>query len=347
MHGSSSSTNFYPVFLVHLLAAACITLAGCGSTKLLKEALPFESSKPLAEAKDERVFASIETVIFRNGPGAWARDAEWDEYLIRIRALSDEPVEIREIAIFDALDQRIGTRSDRGDLVDGTREIERRYAESGQMVRAHGGNGWVGAGVGVVGGASVAAATAPAGFAGLATVGAAAIVATGVGVVFAGAGVMRLVNNAEVNSEIKRRQTTLPVALPRGADASFDLFFPITPRSGRTQVVYANRYGEHLLDIDTHQALMKLELQVDPPPVVLSRCDPKFPDLARRQGIDRGYVIANLTLDRRGQVIGVDVIESVPLGVFTQEARRSFPLWTYSEGRFNGRTVEARLEFKR
>src|SRR6266849_3561433 len=84
------------VFLARVLAAGCVALAGCGGPALVRQAQPLESSAPLAEAKDERIRVAIDTVILRNGPGAWARDAEWDEYLIRIRALSDESVEIRQ-----------------------------------------------------------------------------------------------------------------------------------------------------------------------------------------------------------------------------------------------------------
>lgn len=350
MHRGSNSTNAYSAFLVRFLAVACVTLAGCGTTALLKEARPFESSKSVAEGKDEHIFATIETVILRNGPGAWARNAEWDEYLIRIRALSNEPVEICEIAIFDALDQRIEPRSNRSDLVDGTREIEQRYAQSGQLVRTAGGiNGWVIAGVGVAGAAGLASAAAysAAPFASVAAAGAGIAVLAGGGLVFAGAGVVRLVNNAQVNSEIERRQTTLPVAVPRGAGTSVDLFFPLTPLSGRTQVVYTNRHGEHRLDIDTRQALMDLVLEMNPPPILITRHDPKFPDEARWKGIDQGYVIARLTVDRQGHVQDVNVIESVPLGVFNREARRTFHLWRYSAGYTDDRATEARLDFKR
>ena len=129
MQPGSNSSIVCSKLIVCVLAAASVTLAGCGGTARLKEPQPLESSRPPAAAKDDRILASIDTVILRNGDGAWARDAEWDEYHIRIRALSDEAVEIREIAIFDALDQRIEARTDRGDLVDGTREIEQRYQQ--------------------------------------------------------------------------------------------------------------------------------------------------------------------------------------------------------------------------
>jgi hypothetical protein len=334
MHGGSN-------LLVRFLAAACVTLAGCGGPGLLKAAQPLESSGPVAEEKDEHILASIEAVILRNGPGAWARDADWDEYRIRIRSLSNEPVEIREVAIFDALDHRIESRSDFGELVDGTRATQRRYMQSGELVIARGSNPWVTVGVILAGAGVLMRGAGTPGFGYGIDKAAAGVAIAGIG----GAGVRRLMNDREVDSEIKRRATMLPVALPRDAQASLDLFFPVTPRSGRTQVVYADRHGEHRLDIDTRQALVDLER--DPPPTIVSRRDPTFPDVARRQGIDRGYVVAILTLDERGRVEVVDVIESVPLGVFTQEARRTLQGWTYTESRHESRTVEVRLEFRR
>ena len=278
MQPGSNSAIVCSRLFVCVLAAAAVTLAGCGGTAMLKEPQPLVSSRPLAEAKDDRIFALIDTVIIRNGPGAWARDAEWDEYLIRIRSLSDEPVEVREIVIFDALDQRIEPRSNRAELVAGTREIERRYQQSGKLVtsgevdglvvgmRVVGASGLVGTAAGV----SALSTGSVAGAAGAVT---ALTVFAGAGVVLAGAGVVRLVNNAEVNRAIMRCHTMLPLTVPRGAEASLDLFFPVTPLSRRTQVVYADRHGEHRLDIDTRQALIDL----DAPPAVVTRISPKFP----------------------------------------------------------------------
>ena len=349
MHGDSNSTNAYSVFLVRLLAAACVTLAGCGGTALLKDVRPLQSFTSLAEGKDQRIVASIENVIVPNSEGAWACNAEWDEYLIRIRALSGEPVQIREIAIFDALNQRIEPRADRGDLADGTRETERRYEQSGKLVRgARGVNGWVLTGTGIVG-VGAGTANAVASSAGFLASGFAmppgAIVLAGGGLLLAHAGIVRLVNNAQVNGEIKRRHTPLPVDMSRGAETSVDLFFPVTPLSGRTEVVYIDGHGEHRLHIDTR--LARMEVDRDSPPALLRRRDPKFPDEVRRAGIREGYVKANLALDRQGRVRGVDVIEAVPSHVFIMEARRTFQGWTYSEGRNDCRIVEAKLEFKR
>ena len=247
-----------------------------------------------------------------------------------------------------SIDQRIDPRADRGALVDGTREAARRYQESGKPMRAGGVDGRTVAGASIVAGAAVTAggaAMAP----GMLAVATGAAVASGMlmgaGIALASAGIARAVNYAQVDREIKRRQTPLPVDLPRGAQTSVDLFFPVTPQSGRTEVVYVDGHGEHRLHIDTRQA--RMEADRGSPPELLRRRDPKFPDQARRAGISEGYVKATLEVDSQGRVRRVDVIEAVPLGVFTMEARRTFQAWTYSRGRNNCRIVEATLEFKR
>lgn len=216
-------------------------------------------------------------------------------------------------------------------------------------MRAQGVNGWILTGTGVVG-VAAGTASAVAAWPGILStasfsIGPGAIVLMGGGLFFAHAGVTRLVNNAQVNTEIKRRHTPLPVELSRGVERSVDLFFPVTPLSEHTEVVYADFLGEHRLRIDTR--LARMEVDRDTPPTLLQRRDPKFPDDVRRAGISEGYVKANLVLDRRGRVRGVDVIEAMPPHVFSMEARRTFQGWTYSEGRNDCRIVAAKLDFKR
>jgi hypothetical protein len=291
MHGG-------PDFLIQLVAATGIALANYGGAARLERAPQVESSKPLAEGKDERIHASIETVILRNGPYAWTRDAEWDEYLIRIRALSDETVEIREIAIFDALDHRIESRSDREELVDGTSETARRYKQAGELVTSRGSNG-AGSVVAFYGVAAVMARRP----------------------VIAGVGILHLASNAEVNSEINRRATTLPFAVPGGSDTSVDLFFPITPQSRRLQVVYADNRGEHRLDVDTSR----------PPPTLVSRVDPVVSRADFPPGTNQVEVRVQLMLDSYGNVGAIQLVDPVPAHV-AHEIVRSVRRWQYDRG---------------
>ena len=335
VYRNSSSRNVYSLTLVRLFAAACVSFAGCAGPVLLKEVRPIESTESVAEGKDARIHASIETVTFRNFPDSLARHAGWDEYLIRIRALSEEPVEITGITIFDALDHRIEPRSTFGELVKGSQEIAQRYEQSGDLVRDGNVNGWVVAGAGVAVAAALVGSGAPmprdiGGRAGSAVV-----------VITALAG---LVEHRELISELRRARTKLPMALPDGAEVRADLLFPITPLSARAQVVYADRYGEHRLKIDTREALMNLE---NASPRLRSRPAHEFPVQAGWAGITEGYVKARLAVDCRGSVQKVELIKSVPTHVFDREARRILLMGIYNHGRRNLRTAEETLYFKK
>ena len=71
-----------------------LALSGCGGTKVLKEAQPIQTTQPLATVSDQQVTAILDWVIVRDGPGTWAKNADWDEYLLRIRNLSDQPIQV-------------------------------------------------------------------------------------------------------------------------------------------------------------------------------------------------------------------------------------------------------------
>ena len=64
-------------------------------------------------------------------------------------------------------------------------------------------------------------------------------------------------------------------------------------------------------------------------------------------GITNGHVAARLALDREGRVKKVYVIESVLRRVLDEEAHRTFLAWTYTGSRYEWRTLDAKLEFKR
>ena len=76
---------------IGFLLSACL-LAGCGGTKVLKESQPIQTTKPLAAASDRQVSATLDWVVVRDGPGTWAKNADWDEYLLTVNNQS-EPVD--------------------------------------------------------------------------------------------------------------------------------------------------------------------------------------------------------------------------------------------------------------
>jgi hypothetical protein len=64
--------------LVFTCALVCLlVLSGCGGTKVLKEAQPIQTTRPLATASDQQVTAILDWVIVRDGPGTWAKNADW------------------------------------------------------------------------------------------------------------------------------------------------------------------------------------------------------------------------------------------------------------------------------
>ena len=59
------------------------SLFGCGGTKVLKESRPMQITQPLGLASDQQKKATLDWVIIRDEPGMWAKNADWDEYLLR------------------------------------------------------------------------------------------------------------------------------------------------------------------------------------------------------------------------------------------------------------------------
>jgi hypothetical protein len=249
-------TDIYRITVLAIFAAAGLT--GCGGTKMLKEPEPLGVPHSLASASDQRLRATIDRLIVRDGPGTWARNADWDEYQIRVTNMGDESLQITSVTVTDSLGTLLESGESRKQLVKGAKETKRRYKGAGIEVKA----GW-GAGtiltVGAVGFASVASA---AGAAGMLTTGG-AVAATG-GLILVPAmamtGVMRGVNNRKVNKEIESRQTTLPVDVLEHDEKALDIFFPLAPSPQQVEIRYVDAEGAHALIIDTSTALDGLHL---------------------------------------------------------------------------------------
>ncbi len=235
-----------------------LVLSGCGGTKVLKDPEPLVITQSLASASDQRLAATLDWVIVRDGPGTWAKNVNWDEYLIRVQNLSDDSIRVSNISVLDSLGTTVEIRENRKQLVKGAKETKRRYKDEGLKVK-------VGAGLGrmmtTAGAVAVGISAAGAASAGMATATGAA--ATG-GIIFVPiivvGGVMRGINNRKVNEQIESRQTLLPVVLQEEEEKSLDLFFPLAPSPRQLEITYADSQGEHTLIIDTHTALEGLHL---------------------------------------------------------------------------------------
>jgi len=248
-----------------MTCALVIVLTGCGGAKVLKKPEPLKTTQPLAVASDSRLATTLDWVIVRAGPGTWAKNADWDEYLMRFENLTDSPMQITNVWVYDSLGTQINRQLDRRALVKGTKGTKRRYRDSDIKVKAGMGTGKMlaaGAAVGVVGyglaGASaVGGFGAPAAAGGGAGAGAAVLLAVPV---IAFLGIKKDLNNRKVNSEIIRRQTVLPLALPSSDEVSAKLFFPLSPSPTHVEVIYTDTEGKYRLVIDTQEPLDGLHL---------------------------------------------------------------------------------------
>jgi hypothetical protein len=251
--------------VVFLLSA--FVVAGCGGTKVLKESQPIQTTQPLAAVSDQRVTATLDWVIVRDGPGTWARNADWDEYLLRVNNQSDQRIEVSRLVVVDSLDTQIVPQPGRKQLVKNSKKTARRYKKTGVKVKAGKGAGTMlvaGAAVTAVG-VGVASAAAYGGIMSAgATAGGAGAAVGGLlllGPALAVGGIVRGVNNSKVNNQIVLRQTILPLAIPAGEEHGLNIFFPLAPSPKMVELIYTDATGTHSLVIDTSTALDGLHIE--------------------------------------------------------------------------------------
>ncbi len=238
------------------LFALCLSACG-GGTRLIKNAPPPpQASAPLATASDSALSADLQWVIVRDGPGTWARNADWDEYLIQVRNVSAAPIQLTEVKLFDSMEQPNTASASRSALVDESRKNARRYKASGLKVAAGRGQGLAL----VAGGAGATTAGMGLAYAGLMGSGGSGAVAAAGGLILAGPAmvtmaIVRGVRKGAVSDRIKERSTIFPVAIAAGQSQSLDIFFPLAPAPRRIDIHYTDASGAHVLSTDTSKAL--------------------------------------------------------------------------------------------
>jgi hypothetical protein len=252
--------------LLAMLLSACL-LTGCGGTKVLKEPQPMQTTQPLAVTSDQQVAATLDWVIVRDGPGTWAKNADWDEYLLRVINESGQPIVVTQMTVVDSLDTRIEPQNGRRQLVKGSKSTARRYKQSGIKVKAGRGAGTMliaGAAVTAIGVGAASAVAYGTMMSGAAAAGSAGAAAGGLlllGPALAVGGIVRGVNNSKVNNQIELRQTQLPLEISVNEELGLNVFFPLAPSPKMVDLVYTDATGEHHLIIDTSAALKGLHIE--------------------------------------------------------------------------------------
>jgi hypothetical protein len=172
----TKTTIFITTFVVAL------GLSSCAGTKVLKDAQPYKPVRSLASETDTTLKVSLDWVIVRGSPGSWARNADWDEYLLVIENLSATPVWVQDVEVVNSLGDSLKTAGDRKTLVRASKKSVRHYTDAGISIKAGMGTGVMlaaGAGVTVVGVGIVTAMAEAALLGGATSLGTAGTVATG------------------------------------------------------------------------------------------------------------------------------------------------------------------------
>lgn len=243
-----------------LVIGFSLLLASCGGTKVLDEPRLLVVEQSLKGAADAHLEAHLDWVIVRDGPGTWARSADWDEYVLRVRNLSADPVRITGVAVYDSLGTRLEASANLDHLIAASRRTARRYENEGIAVTAGmGGTSLMAAGtVALVGGealgTAVLAGSAGAGAAGVAI---GAIVLAPVLIV---GGAVKSKNKDKVARQIVDRHTPLPVDLDADETQSMSVFFPLAPSPLSVELTYDDFADTRRLDIDTREILRGLHI---------------------------------------------------------------------------------------
>lgn len=237
---------------------AVMLLAGCGGTKLIKEPQSVQTSGPLAESCDDRVCAYVDWVIVRNGPGSWAQNATWDEYVLRVNNRNGRDVTVQNVYVVDSLGLPQSVQDNPSRLKRSSSQTVKRYRDHELSVKAGDGTEKMLAAGGAVALTGLGVGVAVGGYGGLAI---AAAAPAGILVLAPALVVNKLVRGSQLKDEMLQRNTTFPIPVPANSDQALDIFVPFAPSPRYVEIVYASVGARHTLRIDTRSALQGLHFE--------------------------------------------------------------------------------------
>lgn len=251
--------------IVTLLACALLVACAGASRLARKDITPTEPmAVPSASAQDAALQAQVQTVILRNGAGAWAENAYWDEYLVTVTAAPG--TELVSAELVGALDEVQPAQRKLSELRKGTRAMLKRYKHAGYDI-AVGTPGYlatsamVSGGAMVISGLTLAGATTATLVEGLATAATAGLSVFG-GMALGVAGGIRVVKNVRMQNEIERRTPALPAVLP--AQGELHLFFAVTPSPQRLRLHVRSDDQARVVEIPLDVPLASLHVRRPP-----------------------------------------------------------------------------------
>ena len=253
--------------LTVLLVCLAGLLSACGGSKLIKNPVPIEFTTPLEQVSDRQVTATLQWVIVRDGPGSWAKYANWDEYLLSVINQTGEEIHITCALIVDSMGFQHSSDSNRSRLVKASKETIKRYKKIDIGISAGYGGGAAlvaaGVGAGYLASAALNVAVEAALLSGATTTGTMVVAASAAFVVapiLIVGGIMQGVNNHKVTAEIVARHTALPVTVAANETLRLNIFFPLAPSPQRIDIAYSGSIGERVISLDTNEVLDGLHI---------------------------------------------------------------------------------------
>ena len=246
-----------------LAAGFTLALSGCG-TRMLKEPVAGDPAQ-VAITADEGVTVSVHGLVYRDGPGSWARGAYWDEYQVQVDNAATDAIEIERVVLIDALDREVIASNDRRSLARETKKNLRAYRDAGIDVSPGAPpSGTVLAGSALlVGGTATVSSAASAGVMGMSGSGAIAAAGAGValgGVALIGVGVHRAIQNDRIQDTLIARAWS-DDTVPASGRVEGSIFFPLVPAPRSLVVYYRNADATtHAVKVPLPSALGNLHL---------------------------------------------------------------------------------------
>ena len=245
-----------------------VLITGCVGTKLLDEPTLLPERNSLATVRDAVMAATLDWVIVRDGPGTWAKNADWDEYLLRLENRSTTNLRITEVYIEDSMGIKVFPGRDRKRLIAGSKQVAERYKDADIKIKAGTGTAVMVAtvlGTTLVGASVVQLGLAYASFAsllGISTSVGAVVTTAGAGLVLVGPAMVirNRRNQRKVDARIQDIRSRLPFPVEAGMVKRAALFFPISPSPRHIVISYRQGESTQTLRLETRESLAGLHL---------------------------------------------------------------------------------------
>ena len=201
--------------------------------------------------------ATVHTVLVRNGPGSWVRDADWDEYILTVKNSSRSAMKIEFLRLYSPY----LPASQQSSLV--VKQLEEQSRNTLHNVR----DVTVVAGSGALAAGTTVATTAGAGYIGATMVVPVAILT----LPFLQYSIDQTVERRHLEHEdrslieltILERGMHLPIEIPPDSEATRSAFFPLTPAPNRLVIDYRVDGDRRSLEVPL-TALAQLHLSRTP-----------------------------------------------------------------------------------